>query len=82
MKYDNSPRRSCTLPKILGLRKAFENRFGDLCEAHDVAYVTRTGKWAADKVFLKGMYDRGYWWLVPSTAFFFLTFGFWYYYTG
>lgn len=80
MKYDANPKRQCTLPKILGLRKWFENRFGDLCEVHDYMYVNKFGKWNADKAFLKGMYNRGYWWMVPPTFFFFMTLGFAYYY--
>ena len=82
MKYDTDPKRECTLPKIFGLRKWFENRFGDLCHAHDAAYVARTGKIKADLAFLKGMTQRGYWWLVPPTAIMFATVGTYMYYTG
>lgn len=81
-KYDDNPKRECTLPKIFGLRKWFENRFGDLCHAHDQAYVARTGKLKADIAFLKGMSERGYIWLAIPTAFFFFTAGFFYYLTS
>lgn len=81
MKYDTDPRRSCTIPKIFGLRRWFESKFGDLCEFHDYSYQLRLGKTKADMAMLKGMYKRGYWYLVPPTFIFFNTFGFWYYYT-
>lgn len=82
MIYDNknSPR-TCTIPKIFGLRDWFENRFGDLCERHDFEYSNRTGKWSADMRLVRGMWDRGYWWLAVPTFLFVNTIGIFYYYT-
>lgn len=82
MIYDkNREHRACTLPKIFGLRRWFENRFGDICEIHDYGYVMRLGKWKTDMIFLKRMWERGYWWLAIPTFIMFNTVGFFYYYT-
>lgn len=73
--------RYCTLPAIFGLREWFEKRFGDLCFDHDLAYIARSGKWGADMTLIRGMIDRGYWWVAVPTFLFLITFGVWYYYT-
>lgn len=60
--------RKCTIPKIFGFRKWFENRFGDLCAIHDAKYIKREGwRIVVDYHFAKGMWQRGYGWLaIPS----------------
>ncbi len=81
MKYDNDYKHHCTTPTIFHAREWFENRFGDACKEHDEAYVNRTGKTEADIKFLKVMWARGPKILCIPTALFFLTLGYWYYYT-
>lgn len=81
MKLYNGERRHCTIPTWIGVGSWYVKRFNDLCVDHDYAYINRTGKWSADKAMLKGIYARGYWYLVIPTFFFFMTAGFWYYYT-
>ncbi|MGL4999515.1 MAG: hypothetical protein ACRC5T_11150 [Cetobacterium sp.] len=38
----------CTVPKLLGFNHWFQSRFGDLCEQHDLAYLTR--KWQLKQI--------------------------------
>ncbi len=81
MKYDKDPRHHCTIPTLFHAREWFENKFGDLCKAHDEAYENRTGKLKADYALLRGMNDRGYPSLAILTGIFLVTFGNFYYYT-
>jgi hypothetical protein len=81
MKYDKNLRHHCTIPTIFHVREWFERKFGDICEAHDAAYVLRSGKWKADKMFYKAIWERGPIVLIIPTFLFFNTFGFFYYYT-
>jgi hypothetical protein len=81
MKTYNGKRRYCTIPTWVGLGKWYVKRFNDLCEAHDDAYANQTGKWKADMTMIKGMVDRGYWYMAIPTFVLFNTFGFVYYYT-
>lgn len=81
MRYDKNPRHHCTLPTIFHVREWFERKFGDICELHDYAYQMRVGKWSADKMFYKAIWERGPKILIIPTFLFFNTAGFWYYYT-
>lgn len=81
VKLYNGQRRYCTLPNVLGVDDWFTHRFNDLCKEHDDAYKMRTGKWKADKAMLKGMIQRGHFVLAFGTFIFFMTAGFFYYYT-
>lgn len=81
MKQYNGKRRYCTIPTWFGFGKWYVKRFNDLCEAHDEAYTNQTGKWKADMALIKGMVDRGYWYLAIPTFFVFNTVGYFYYYT-
>jgi hypothetical protein len=73
--------RKCTVPKLFGFREWFEERFGDLCAAHDDAYVNRSGSQiAADWVFAKGMWQRGYGWLAIPSFIVIASFGWLYWY--
>lgn len=73
-------RRFCTIPAIFGLRDWYVNRFNDLCMAHDLAYELQTGKLKADYAMLKGMTQRGYFFVAIPTTVFLLTVGNIYYY--
>jgi len=81
MRYDKNPRHHCTLPTIFHVREWFERKFGDICELHDYAYTMRVGKWKADTLFYKAIWQRGPKVLIIPTFILFNTIGFWYYYT-
>lgn len=52
---------TCSVPRILGFRKWFEKRFGDLCHKHDEGYMLRTRtKLEIDAAMVGGMWVRGY----------------------
>lgn len=66
--------RHCTVPKILGFRDWFEERFGELCKQHDETYIAQQGgevaRLMADLRLTSGMWSRGYWWFaIPTQAF-------------
>jgi hypothetical protein len=81
MKLYDGERRYCTIPTWIGIGAWYTKRFNDLCKAHDQAYIDRTGKLNADFAMYKGIYDRGYWYIVIPVFLFLNTFGFFYYYT-
>ena len=81
MIYDKNPRHHCTLPTVLHIREWFERKFGDICELHDYAYTMRLGKWEADKMFYKAIWQRGPKLFIIPVFILFNTVGFWYYYT-
>ena len=51
---------SCTMPKVLGFHRWFQDRFGDLCKAHDEAYEARLDRKQADIILAAGIALRGY----------------------
>lgn len=48
-----------------GLRDWFNDLFEDLCRKHDADYYDGRCKICSDVDLVKGIWDRGYWWLVP-----------------
>lgn len=52
----------CTILTLFGLQKWFDDRFLDLCIAHDESYETRVwqDKLAADFILAAGFVNRGY----------------------
>lgn len=54
---------SCTMPDIPWFKDWFNERFGDLCEAHDEAYAQRLCKICSDYWLAHGIADRGFLWL-------------------
>ena len=67
----------CTSPKILGFDRWFQEKFGDLCHAHDVAYLERVWsvKMQSDYDLTAGMIQRGYFWLGVGTFLFVASLG-------
>ena len=64
----------CTVPRMLGFGEWFDARFGYLCEAHDHAYMMRSGtKFAADHALYRGIKARGYPMLAAITFLFCLS---------
>ena len=55
--------RYCTMPNIPFFRDWFESKFSDLCYMHDCQYAMHFGKFQADRIFVKNIINRGYWWL-------------------
>ena len=81
MKYDKNPRHHCTLPSVFHIREWFERKFGDVCEMHDHLYQMKMGKWNADKMFYKAIWQRGPKIFIIPVFVLFNTLGIWYYYT-
>lgn len=51
---------ACTLPRVLGFKKWFDARFGDLCESHDAMYDAAFPRKQADLILCSGVMIRGY----------------------
>ena len=81
VRYDKNPRHHCTLPTIFHIREWFERKFGDICELHDYAYTLQLGKWKADTMFYKAIWERGPKIAIIPMFLFFNTAGYLYYYT-
>lgn len=54
---------ACTLPALIGLRRWFNDNFGDLCKSHDDLYDVGFDRKKADRILAIGIISRGYFWL-------------------
>ncbi len=68
----------CTVPTLLCFGEWYNHNFGDLCLAHDDAYVEHKNKLKADWVLCSGIWKRGYKVFAVGTMFFCLTVGSWF----
>lgn len=53
---------SCSVPRLLGFKNWFDERFGDLCENHDSLYTSKSAvsRYDADCKLAGSMFFRGY----------------------
>lgn len=67
----------CTFIRWFGIKRWFDERFGDLCKAHDEAYLLRIWKEkvASDFILSAGMASRKYYLLAYATLLFMAIFG-------
>jgi hypothetical protein len=56
--------RHCTMPNIPWFTPWYERTFGDLCQAHDLAYIDGRCKLCADWRFVRAIVARG-WYYAP-----------------